>query len=115
MRACRHRVPPHRPWRAGRRQRIAHVDGVAFLVDAGDVAHPGGDPQAPGIDGRTRLQPVADGAEQALRQLLRAVHGDLPGAVAERRVAEASEQCGLVAFDVRRPGGTGRSASLRGA
>src|SRR3712207_7896379 len=43
-------------------------------------------------NGRLRRQPVADGAEQPLRQLLRAVHGDLPCPVAQRRVAEARDQ-----------------------
>ena len=61
------------------------------------------------VDRRARLQPVADRAEQALRQLLRAVHGDLPGAVADRRVLEAGEQGRGIVGERRRPAGRERS------
>ncbi len=63
-------------------KRIAHVDRLAVLVDAGDVAHPARDPHDEAVDRRAGGEPVADRAEQALRQLLRAVHADLPGAMA---------------------------------
>ncbi len=73
-------------------QGIAQVDGGAALVAAGRVAHPGRDAERQPVDRRAGRQPVAHRAEQALRQLLRAVHGDLPGAVAQRRVAEARHE-----------------------
>ena len=52
-------------------ERIPDVDRAARLVDAADVAHPGRDRERQARDGPAGGQVVGDGAEDALRQLLR--------------------------------------------
>src|SRR6478752_6585207 len=88
--AQRLRIPARLRRDAGEfaRQRVADIDDGARLVRAGDVTHPGRDAERKVIDRRTGLEAFADRAEQTLRQLLRAVHGDLPGTVANGGVVE---------------------------
>ena len=81
-------------------ERVAHVDGAALLVDAGHIAHPSGHPEGEAVDRSAVLQPVADRPEQALRQLLRPVHGDLPRPMLQRRVAEPLDQRGAIGGEV---------------
>ena len=92
-----------------RRHGIAHVDRRAVLVDARDVAHPGRDAERQAVDRRLFAQPVADGAEKSLRQLLRTVHGDLPGAMLQRRVLESLDKRFLVVGQI----GAGRHVQRR--
>ena len=83
-----------------RRDRIAHVDRASVFVLCRDVAHPAGDRERMGIDRQAQPQPVLYGAKQPLRQFLRAVHRDLPGAVMQGRIREALQQRGAVGGEV---------------
>ena len=76
---------------------VLHVDRIAGFVDAGDVPHPGGDTEGEASERLTVSKAVGDCAEQALRQLLAAVHGDLPGAVLERGIGKTGEELVAVA------------------
>src|SRR5512146_354847 len=58
--------------------RVGDLDLAAALVDPGDVAHPPSDRERQQVDLPSRSEIVAYGAQDALRQLLRTVHGDLP-------------------------------------
>jgi hypothetical protein len=71
-----------------------------LLVRAGDIAHPGRDREGQAADRVVTPQPVADRAEQTLRQLLRAVHRDLRGAMGERRVGETLEQVRPIGVEI---------------
>src|SRR5690606_26550388 len=91
----------------GRGETIGHR--VVKRQVRGDVGHPGGD----ALRGGRRLgaggTAVAQGAQQAQRQLLGAVHGDLHGAVGQGGVREALEDGLAVGDEVgavgRREGG----------
>ena len=56
------------------------------------VAHPARDAESEARDRLAFPDSVANRAEQALRQLLRAVGGDLPGAMLQGRVGEAEQE-----------------------
>ena len=77
----------------------------ALLVGAARVADPAGDRQREMRDRRRRREPVAHRAEQALRQLLRAVHRDLPRPVRQRRIAEALRSAARSSAARSMPGG----------
>ena len=84
----------------GRRHRIGHRDRLAGLVGAARVADPAGDRERQVRVAAAARQPVAHRVEQPLRQLLRAVHRDLLGAVRQRGVAEAHQQHPRVGVEV---------------
>ena len=73
-------------------KRIAHVDGASLFVLCGDVAHPAGYRERMRVDRKAQPQPVLHGGEQPLRQFLRAVHRDLPGAVMQGGIGKALQQ-----------------------
>ena len=80
---------------------VAHVDLVAVLVNARDIAHPAGDAEAEpdrglahGDAGRRMVWSRRCG------QLLRTVHGDLPGAVLEHRVGITADQGVAIGHEV---------------
>ena len=73
-------------------KRIAHVDGASLFVLCGDVAHPARDRERMRVDRKAQPQPVLHGGEQPLRQFLRAVHRDLPGAVMQGGIGKALQQ-----------------------
>ena len=75
---------------------------AALIQRFNNPAHPAGDTEREAIERRARFQAVADGAEEPLRQFLAAVHGDLPGAVFQRRVAEALRAAPLVSGEIGR-------------
>ena len=81
-------------------QWIGNHDLAPGFVAAARVTHPAGDCERDQLDRATRGEVVAHGTEQALRELLRAVHRDLLRAVRQRRVAEARDQRFLVRHDV---------------
>ena len=87
-------IPPglRRDPRQPHAQRIVEVVRDAGLVRAHHEAHPPRHAERQDIDRPPCREVVADRAEQALRQLLGAVHGDLEQAVADRRVLEALQQ-----------------------
>ncbi len=74
------------------RERIGDLGPAALVVAAGGVAHPGRDREREVADRTAGAQLVADRAEQALRQLLRAVARDLRRAVADRGLAKRSSR-----------------------
>jgi hypothetical protein len=74
------------------RERIAHVDRLAVLVDAAGITDPARDGERQAGDRSSRGQIVANGSEDSLRQLLRTVHGDLPGSMPDRGIVVALEQ-----------------------
>ena len=76
----------------GLRQRILDVDAAALLVVPAGVANPSRGCQREMGEGSACGDAVAHRAKQALRQLLRPVHGDLPRAVRQRRIAKALHQ-----------------------
>ena len=63
--------------------------GETGFIGAGDVMHPAGNHQTKPSRHPSRSEIVAQRAENALRQFLTAIHGDLPGAVLYRCVAVA--------------------------
>ena len=65
---------------------------MSGFIAAADVAHPAGDREREHLDGAASVQVVANGAEEPLRQFLRAVHGDLLRAMRQRRIGEAGHQ-----------------------
>src|SRR5690606_5711546 len=92
------------------REWISYIDGHALLVGAGRVAHPGGDGEGAAVDRSTFFQALPRRFKQALRQLLRAVHGDLPCSMMQIRIAETPQQRVLVLRKV----GLGRNRQGRG-
>jgi type IV secretory pathway TrbL component len=66
-------------------------DLLALGGAAADEVHPGGQGQGQAVDRAAGLQGVGDRAQDAERQLLRAVPGDLAQQVADLGVAEAGQ------------------------
>src|SRR6202000_1989733 len=66
--------------------------GCAVVGAALQEAQPGRDAERDAWSGTAGSEAREGGREQALRQFLRTVHGDLRGAVAQRRIGEAGQQ-----------------------
>lgn len=58
-------------------QRVSDIDPVAAFVDTGDVPHPSSHAERGAVHRKLPAKPVPDGAQQPLRQLLAAVHGNM--------------------------------------
>src|SRR5690606_12636260 len=72
--------------------RILDLERTTGLVHTSDIAHPARYPQGQALDPPSSGKPLTNGAEQTLRQLLRAVHGDLRRAMLQRRVGKPCQQ-----------------------
>ena len=81
-------------------KRIADVDRAAAFVPPRHVTHPGGDAERKAGDRSAGSETVADRPEETLRQLLGAVHRNLPGSVPKRGIGEARKQRPLVGIEV---------------
>ena len=65
------------------------------------------------LDRLAFFQPIPDGAEEALGQLLGPVHGNLPGAVLQRRVGESGEELVTIGLEIGARHGQGRHCLVR--
>ena len=81
-------------------QRIIDGEARSRIGPSALPAHPAGDGERQRPDPLPARQPIGDRREQALRQFLRSVHRDLPGAVAEARIGEAGHERAAIGGDV---------------
>ena len=73
-------------------ERIAHINRLPLQIDTTHIDHPSGNQQGKARIRRAGLEMMGNGFQCPLRQLLAAIHGDLPGAVANIRIAIAPDQ-----------------------